>query len=299
MTPFPFSIIDSHQHVFWHGRDDTGLVRDMDEHGISKAWLLTWEIAPDEFVPGHNQWLNPCHRRSDGSNRGILLEDLLRARDRYPDRFSIGYCPHPLSREPAEALRHTVEMYDVKICGEWKFRILLNDPRSIELFRAAGECRIPVVLHMDPPWLPDETGKPVYRPNWYGGRHENLRDVLSACPDTIFIGHAAGFWRGISSDHDQDSSAYPSGPVTRPGPVQDLLDSFPNLFADLSAGSGLGALRRDPGHARQFLTTYADRLLFGRDSYGSELLDFLKTVDLPEASFQKILFQNARKLAAS
>ena len=34
-------IIDSHQHVFWHGRDDAGLVADMDQHGIDLAWLLT------------------------------------------------------------------------------------------------------------------------------------------------------------------------------------------------------------------------------------------------------------------
>ena len=44
--PQPTRIIDSHQHVFWHNRDDKGLVQDMDEHGIETAWLLTWEIPP-------------------------------------------------------------------------------------------------------------------------------------------------------------------------------------------------------------------------------------------------------------
>ena len=41
-------IIDAHQHVFWHGRDDAGLIADMDEQGIDKAWALTWE----EYVAG-------------------------------------------------------------------------------------------------------------------------------------------------------------------------------------------------------------------------------------------------------
>ena len=38
-----FKLIDSHQHVFWHGRDDVGLVADMDAHNIEQAWLLTWD----------------------------------------------------------------------------------------------------------------------------------------------------------------------------------------------------------------------------------------------------------------
>jgi predicted TIM-barrel fold metal-dependent hydrolase len=296
MISHPEVVIDSHQHVFWHGRDENGLVQDMEEHGITKAWLLGWEIAPEEFVPGHNQWLNPRNRRDDGTNRGIVLDDLLRARDRYPDRFEIGYCPHPLSKEPGEALRHAVRMYDVKVCGEWKFRVLIDDPRCIELFRAAGECGLPVVLHLDVPWLPDANGIPAYRSVWYGGRHDNLRNVLAACPNTRFIGHAAGFWRGISADHETDPAMLPPGPVKAPGPVQRLLEEFPNLFADLSAGSGLNALRRDPLHARQFLERYADRLLFGRDIYGSELQDFLRTLTLSSETSRRIFSDNAKQL---
>jgi len=30
-------IIDTHQHVFWHGKDDAGLIADMDAHGIGRA----------------------------------------------------------------------------------------------------------------------------------------------------------------------------------------------------------------------------------------------------------------------
>ena len=41
-------IIDTHQHVFWHGRNDANLVADMDGCGIQQAWLLSWEVAPHE-----------------------------------------------------------------------------------------------------------------------------------------------------------------------------------------------------------------------------------------------------------
>jgi hypothetical protein len=38
-----FPLIDSHQHAFRHGRDDAGLIADMDEHGIERAWVMTSE----------------------------------------------------------------------------------------------------------------------------------------------------------------------------------------------------------------------------------------------------------------
>jgi hypothetical protein len=47
----PARIVDAHQHPFWHNRDDHGLVRDLDDHGIAYAWLLTWEIPPDTHDP--------------------------------------------------------------------------------------------------------------------------------------------------------------------------------------------------------------------------------------------------------
>ena len=50
-------------------------------------------------------------------------------------------------------------------------------------------------------------------------------------------------------DADTAGGGYPRGPVTEGGRLYRLFDRYPNLFADLSAGSGLGALKRDPDHA--------------------------------------------------
>ncbi|MEZ5278121.1 MAG: amidohydrolase family protein, partial [Opitutaceae bacterium] len=72
-----------------------------------------------------------------------------------------------------------------------------------------------------------------------------------------------------------------------------------NLYADLSAGSGLNALKRDPAHAAGFLNRFADRLLFGRDYYGGDLMDFLKTLDLTPETRVKIFRENAEKLVAA
>jgi predicted TIM-barrel fold metal-dependent hydrolase len=292
MTP---QIIDSHQHVFWWNRDDAGLVADMDEQGIDLAWLLTWEIPPFEDAQNYHPVLNPLNLRADGTHAGIVLRDLLITHERYPDRFLVGYCPHPTLGNAPKLLEAAVKMHDVKICGEWKFRIPFDDPRSLELFYVAGELKLPVVLHLDVPYLVQE-GKRTYQPSWYGGTVENLERALQACPDTIFIGHAPGFWREISGDADNDPECYPRGPIVPGGKLFRLFEEYSNLYADLSAGSGRYALERDPAHAERFLTRFADRLLFARDYYGGELHEFLQTLTLSEDVRARICRHNAQKL---
>lgn len=290
------TIIDSHQHVFWHGRDDAGLIADMDEHGIDLAWLLTWEIAPWEDETPLYRLLNPLNARSDGSHAGIVLADLLCARDRYPERFVVGYCPHPMIGDAVALLRAAVAIHKVQVCGEWKFRLPFDDPRCLELFRAAGELGLPVVLHLDAPYLPDSDGRPLYKKNWRGGTIENLERALRACPDTVFIGHAPGFWREISGDAQTIGTLYPNGPIVAGGRLPALLENYSNLYADLSAGSGRIALERDPAHAQTFLTRFADRLLFGRDFYGQELHRCLQSLDITDEVAAKIYGLNAQRL---
>jgi len=40
---------------------------------------------------------------------------------------------------------------------------------------------------------------------------------------------------------------------------------YPNLYGDMSAGSGANAFMRDPEHAYKFIEEFQDRLLFGTD----------------------------------
>jgi predicted TIM-barrel fold metal-dependent hydrolase len=268
----------------------------MDEHGIEQAWLLTWEIAPFEDAARYHGVLNPLNVRPDGTHAGITLADLLRARDSYSDRFIVGYCPHPALADAPGLLRAAVNMHNVRVCGEWKFRLPFDDPRCLELFYAAGELKLPVVLHLDVPYLKNEEGQRTYRQSWYGGTVDNLERALQACPQTNFIGHAPGFWREISADADESPEAYPSGPLQTPGKLCRLFDEYSNLYADLSAGSALRALQREPEYSRQFLTEYSDRLLFARDYYEQDLHKFLQTLDLGEDVTEKIYHRNAEKL---
>ena len=78
------------------------------------------------------------------------------------------------------------------------------------------------------------------------------------------------------------------------------MDRFPNLYGDLSAGSGANAISRDPEFGRAFLIRRADRLLFGTDYLAPEQavpqFELFESLDLPEAVRNKIFHQNARRL---
>jgi predicted TIM-barrel fold metal-dependent hydrolase len=295
--PLPRRQVDSHQHVRWHKRDEHALIADLDAHGIDYAWLLTWCLGPAEQSPEHAAYLNPALTQPDGSHPGIPLPELLAVREKYPRRFVVGYCPHPAWPGAPALLEAAYHMHGVRVCGEWKFRLPFDDPRCLALFAMAGKLKIPVVLHLDVPSLPDaRTGTPVFQPAWYGGTVERLEAALQACPDTVFVGHAPGFWREISGDADMRPEHYPAGSVTAGGRLYRLFDTYPNLVADLSAGSGRNALARDPAHAVRFVTRYADRLLFGRDYYERELHDFLQTLPLDADVVEKIYWRNAERL---
>ena len=78
--------------------------------------------------------------------------------------------------------------------------------------------------------------------------------------------------------------------------VVQMLRQYPNLYADLSAGSGLNALQRDSGFARDFVLEFQDRLLYGRDDFHTQLREFFDSLGLPGEVLAKVYAGNALKL---
>jgi predicted TIM-barrel fold metal-dependent hydrolase len=88
--------------------------------------------------------------------------------------------------------------------------------------------------------------------------------------------------------------------------VPRLLRQFPNLYADLSAGSGWNALTRDRAFGIRFLVEFQDKLLFGTDVCFADAqgrmpqLGYLKALlqerQLPAAAYEKIVAGNACRL---
>ncbi|OQA88833.1 MAG: Amidohydrolase [Lentisphaerae bacterium ADurb.Bin242] len=288
-------IIDAHNHPDWHSHNLDKFLANMDRYGIEKTWILSWECGPHEYSPEYAQVI-PSEVL--GSREGpIPFTRCLSYKERAPERFVLGYCPDPRKPDAAKRLQAAHEIYGAQVCGEFKCRMMYDDPDVILLFRLAGELGMPVTFHLQydfrktssDPWT-----------EWWGGTIDSLERLLQACPDTRFLGHAPGFWIHISGDDLYKTIQYPpdNAPVLPGGRTVELLEKYPNLYCDISAGSGCRALKRDPDFARKFLTEYQDRVLYARDYFDNQHQEFLNSLGLPESVLRKIYALNAEKLTA-
>lgn len=282
-------MIDVHNHPDWHGHDLHKFLHNMAGYQIDKTWLLSWESPLDEVDPYYNFV-------SLGDARGpIPFERCLAYHQQAPDKFVLGYAPDPRRPDSIDRLQAAIEIHGVQVCGEVKLRMMYDNWDALRMFRFCGEKGLPVTIHLDYEF---DTGRKYPRPNWwYGGGIEAFERAVRACPQTIFIGHAPGFWAHISNDDLFWREPYPKGLVVPGGAVPRLMQACPNLYADLSAGSALNALKRDPAFARDFLIEFQDRLLYGRDDFHNDLQEFLETLTLPADAWAKITWQNAQRLA--
>lgn len=283
-------MIDAHNHPDWHGHDLGKFLRNMAQYNITQTWLLSWESPLDEVDPVYN------YVSLAGECGPIPFERGLAYYQQAPEMFVLGYAPDPRRPDSIGRLQAAVEIYGVRVCGEIKLRMMYDNWDALRLFRFCGEKGLPVTVHLDYEY---DTGRKYPRPNWwYGGGIETFERAVRACPQTNFIGHAPGFWAHISNDDLYLREAYPKGPVIPGGAVPRMLRAYPNLFADLSAGSGLNMLKRDPLFTRDFLIEFQDRLLYGRDTFDNALQEFLTSLALPGEAWEKITYKNAQRLAA-
>lgn len=175
--------------------------------------------------------------------------------------------------------------------------MMYDNPDAIRMFRFCGEKGLPVVVHIDYEF---DAGYAYPRPNWwYGGGIDAFERAVQACPDTIFIGHAPGFWAHISGDDQYARTPYPKGKVVPGGKVIEMLRKYPNLYCDISAGSGCNALERDLAFAKQFLIEFQDRILYGRDYFDNRHQEVLASLQLPQSVLNKIYAENALRLIGS
>jgi predicted TIM-barrel fold metal-dependent hydrolase len=89
---------------------------------------------------------------------------------------------------------------------------------------------------------------------------------------------------------------YPDGPVIPGGEIERLLETYPNLYCDISANSGLRALSRDTEYTKGFLTRFRTRVLYGRDYYYNKHREFLDSLGLEKDVLDGIYYKNALRL---
>ncbi len=276
----PVPYVDMHVHLGqpWNERGPLTaemLLRWMDAHHIGRAVVLPL-ISPESwFYPITPQWV-------------------LEQTKPYQDRL-IPFCavdPRSVNlggyRGFLDILRRYVEA-GARGMGEHKWGGPVDHPANIELIRACAELQLPVLFHMDNIRNTDAPGLP------------GLERLLTEVPEAVLIGHAPGWWASISGDTTQDDmGGYPRRSVTQGGAIDRLMEKFPNLYGEISAGSGANALQRDREFAQEFLRRRADRLLFGTDylADGQEVPQFelLASFDLPREVWSQIAAGNAEKL---
>jgi hypothetical protein len=173
--------------------------------------------------------------------------------------------------------------------GEHKPGVAIDDPGNMELYAACTELALPILFHIDNLRNFDTPGLP------------GLTRVLETYPETVFIGHGPGWWASISGAVSQaDLNGYPRGDVAPGGAIDLLMDRFPNLYGDLSAGSGAGALDRDRGFAADFLRRRSDRLFFGTDylAPGQDVPQFelLAGLEMSDEARAGVYRENARRV---
>ncbi|MFN5707149.1 MAG: amidohydrolase family protein, partial [Planctomycetota bacterium] len=137
--------------------------------------------------------------------------------------------------------------------------------------------------------------------NWDQPGLPGLEKLMREVPEVRLIGHGPGWWASISAEVNQgDLHGYPKGTVLPGGALDRLLTKYPNLYGDLSAGSGHNAIRRDLEFGREFLLRHADRMMFGTDYLADkqvvEQFALFETLSLPKEVEAKIFRTNAARV---
>jgi predicted TIM-barrel fold metal-dependent hydrolase len=175
------------------------------------------------------------------------------------------------------------------------------DPRLQALFKAAQDVDIPILFHLAP-FVDDNYGL-ADLPGLPG-----LEETLRKFPKLKVFGHSQAFWCEIGKYRGQHVRfGYPTGPVDE-GRIPQLMRKYPNLYGDLSAGSGCNALMRDRAYAAKFLTEFQDRLFFATDicspemarkkphDLGALLRDMAAKGEISQEVFEKVAAGNARRV---
>ena len=268
----PEPIIDIHQHTDYSGRTDEQLIAHQRTMGVTHTILL-----PAGRFFG-------LEASCGGNDRVQEVAKLL------PREFVFFANEVPYLSDAREVIAGALRAGGIGI-GEQKFMVDADSRAVAIVAEIAQEFGVPVLLHF-------QFGR-------YNTSFERFPRILEKFPGVNFIGHAQTWWANIDAKADQ-AVLYPKGPVTPGGLTDKYLADFPNMFADMSAGSGLNAMLRDEDHARAFIARHADKLMFGSDCNdmvgegekcsGSQMLATIRRLAPSKEVERKLLFGNAKRV---
>lgn len=276
-------IIDIHQHVNFHGRRNPDFVAHQDAMGVSKTVLLPsgGQLSRESTHLGRS---NGLAARIFGTGAAKRLTD------QFPDKF-IYFCNEIPDVENAHRDIEKWLKTGAKGIGELKFNLECDSKAMQGIYEIAREYQVPVLLHF-------QHGK-------YNQGFDRFHKMLEKYPTVNFIGHAQTFWGNIDAKHNQ-KVMYPKGPVTKGGLTDRYLSDYPNMWGDLSAGSGLNSMKRDLEHAAWFFDKHQNKLCLGTDCAdstgstakcsGSQMIGLVRELVTDTTARKSIYAENSKKI---
>jgi predicted TIM-barrel fold metal-dependent hydrolase len=278
-------IIDIHQHVDYHERSDASLLMHQRAMGITTTILLP-AGRPINSASTHEGVSNGLQAKCAG-NQACL--EFARA---HPREFRFAANEVPDLPEATAEIEKYLKLGAIGI-AEQKFGVECDSPEMQRLYALAADYRVPILMH--------------WQVKMYNYGFERFYKMLEKFPRTTFIGHAQTWWANIDKNYrDDPAKLYPKGPVAAGGLTDRYLADYPNMFGDLSAGSGLNAFNRDEEHMRGFIQRHQDKLIYGSDCddllgagekcQGAQTIAAVRRLAGSKRLERKLLYENARRV---
>ncbi|GAB3342794.1 hypothetical protein GCM10027299_57930 [Larkinella ripae] len=277
-------IIDIHQHTDYMGRTHDQLIAHQRAMGVTTTVLLP-AGTPAFGLSTHKGESNGLQAKCSGNETCYNLAK------QYPKEFVFASNEVPDLPDATKEIEKFLKL-GALVIGESKFGVQCDSPEMQRIYELAQTYRVPVLMH--------------WQHGMYNYDFTRFYTMLEKYPKVNFIGHAQTWWANIDKNHHDQTVLYPKTKVTPGGITDQLLSDYPNMYADMSAGSGLNALQRDEDHARGFLERHQNKLLFGSDCVdavghgpqcqGSQTIATIRRLAPSKSIERKILHDNAKKL---
>jgi len=283
VVALPFRLFDCHTHIgcyrdianrssMWNKVSLETLISYLDGLNVAKAIVLptySWNVTltmPTEYV--------------------------LEACGKYPDRL-MPFCAVEVREQIFE--ERVVRYVDMgcRGLGEHTSKISVDHELNLKLYRLCGKLEIPILMHLA-----------ITNSEAYGVTDlpdlKGLENVVKEYSNVDFIMHGPGWWRHISA-HVPPNVGYPEGPVEEPGRAVYLLENYPNIYGDLSAGSGYNAIARDLAFGKKFLERLNGKTLYGTDlevffTPEHPHIKLLENLNLAAEAYENIYHKNLERL---
>lgn len=277
-------IIDIHQHVGYSGRPDSVLLTHQRAMGVTTTILLPAGRTVTR-ASTHGGQANGLQAQALGNDACFEFAKA------HPGEFVFGANDVPDIDGATDEIARQIERGAILI-AEQKFGVACDSPEMQAIYRLADAHRVPVLMH--------------WQFGMYNHGFDRFHRMLEQYPRVTFIGHAQTWWANIDANHKDQTVLYPKGPVSPGGLTDRYLRDYPNMYGDLSAGSGLNALTRDESFTRDFLTRHQDKLLYGSDCndhvgsgekcQGAQTIAAVRRLAANKTIERKLLHDNAKRM---